>query len=144
MSRKCSCCEHPKIIEINAALLNGDSIRDVSGRYGLAKSSVQRHKKDHLGGVDAAIAQDPRIVEATEKVINGTSDRVSDFEVRFRELRDKIDTLLATADEEKNRALQLGAIREARGLLDLESKVVLQILGMKGDDEPIIIKWLEE
>lgn len=41
----CSVCTHPKLEDINRALLSGTSLRDVAGRYGLEKSSLSRHKK---------------------------------------------------------------------------------------------------
>lgn len=42
----CTVCTHPKVKEINAALLAGvPSLRDIAGRYGLQKSSLSRHRK---------------------------------------------------------------------------------------------------
>lgn len=48
MSRVCTVCRSPEILAINKALVAGESIRDISGRYGLARSSVDRHASNHL------------------------------------------------------------------------------------------------
>jgi transposase-like protein len=43
MSRVCTVCTHPERKAIDAALLGGSSCRDVAGRYGCSKTSVNRH-----------------------------------------------------------------------------------------------------
>lgn len=42
----CSVCTHPKLKEINTALVAGvPSLRDMAGLYGLTKSALDRHRK---------------------------------------------------------------------------------------------------
>ncbi len=45
MAMTCSICKHRDQAAINAHLLSGTSIRDIAGRYHLARSSVMRHKQ---------------------------------------------------------------------------------------------------
>jgi hypothetical protein len=44
----CTVCGHPSREEIDKALLVPESIRDIAGRFGLARASVHRHKLSHL------------------------------------------------------------------------------------------------
>jgi hypothetical protein len=55
MPRICSVCTHPARATIDDGLVAGQSIRGISGRYGLSKSSVDRHKTSH---VPASLVED--------------------------------------------------------------------------------------
>jgi hypothetical protein len=49
MTRTCTVCAHPERREIDKALVSAsDPYRDIAGRYGLTRSSLMRHKADHL------------------------------------------------------------------------------------------------
>ena len=48
MPMKCRVCGHKKRLEIDRALLEGQSLRDIARRTGTTASSLQRHKADHL------------------------------------------------------------------------------------------------
>ena len=41
-------CGHRKRLEIDRALLEGQSLRDIARRTGTTASSLQRHKAEHL------------------------------------------------------------------------------------------------
>jgi len=45
MPRACTVCTHKKITYINKALLSGETVSSVAVKYGLSRSSVDRHKK---------------------------------------------------------------------------------------------------
>jgi hypothetical protein len=47
MARPCGTCNHVKRLEIERALESGESIRAVAGRFGIARSSLQRHTTGH-------------------------------------------------------------------------------------------------
>jgi hypothetical protein len=61
MPRLCTICIHPARPVIDDGLIAGQSIRDVSGQYGLRKSAVHRHRGSHL---PASFAQDGADLEA--------------------------------------------------------------------------------
>ena len=44
MSRPCSACADPCRPELDAAIVRGDSLRDIAGRYGTSKSALDRHR----------------------------------------------------------------------------------------------------
>ena len=139
MASRCSICQHDQKAEIDLLLASGTSIRDTAGQYHLSKSSVSRHKKEHLGGIPAAVAADKKVRSAVDIAKSHAireAQGVDVFRRRFEELRQKVDDRLGKAETANDDDLIVKYLREARGLLDLESKVVLQILGLKdnGDD----------
>ena len=48
MPMTCRVCGHKKRLEIDRALIEGQSLRDIARRTGTTASSLQRHKADHL------------------------------------------------------------------------------------------------
>lgn len=48
MPQVCKICKHPKRDEIEKALVKRESLRDIAGRYPFSRSSLLRHKSDHL------------------------------------------------------------------------------------------------
>lgn len=48
MARTCTICSNPQLQEIDQALVAGGSIRDIAGRFGISRSALDRHKRDHL------------------------------------------------------------------------------------------------
>jgi hypothetical protein len=48
MPATCSICRNEAKDEINSALLGGGSLRDIAGRFGVAKSSLDRHRRKCL------------------------------------------------------------------------------------------------
>jgi hypothetical protein len=51
MSRLCTICIHPDRAAIDDELIAGQSIRGISGQYGLRKSAVHRHRGSHLSAL---------------------------------------------------------------------------------------------
>lgn len=70
MARACCACTSPERAAIDAALARPDSsIRDVAGRFGLSKSAVDRHRRQHLA---TSPVERPN-VEATSIAIDPTT-----------------------------------------------------------------------
>ncbi|MEX1243418.1 MAG: hypothetical protein WEB59_01960 [Thermoanaerobaculia bacterium] len=46
---KCKSCAHPARAEIDRALVAGHPLRSLEGQYGISKSSLADHKRNHLG-----------------------------------------------------------------------------------------------
>jgi hypothetical protein len=52
MSKPCTVCQHPEHIRVNIDLATGTSVRRIEANYqGLAKSSLDRHRKTCLTGI---------------------------------------------------------------------------------------------
>jgi hypothetical protein len=48
MARVCTICKHPKREEIEAAIIDRASFRDIAERFGTSKTAVFRHSGEHL------------------------------------------------------------------------------------------------
>lgn len=121
MARKCSICEHPKRAEIEKAMLDGASLGEIAKRFGTTKSSLHRHRKDHVTA-NLAQAKQAREVANAETVLDYSAT-----------LRDKALDILDKAEESKDWTLALRAIRECKGVLKLLAEVSGEL---KGEVQP--------
>ena len=48
ITQRCTVCTHEFVKDIDNALIEGVSFRNISAQYGVSKSSVYRHKHSHL------------------------------------------------------------------------------------------------
>jgi len=55
MTTRCSVCQHPEAIEIDAALEAGETLEDIAAEFGVSRNAVHYHKKNgHRAALDAA------------------------------------------------------------------------------------------
>lgn len=47
--RRCATCSHPELVTIQRLMAQGVPYSELSATYGLAKSSISRHAKNHMG-----------------------------------------------------------------------------------------------
>lgn len=111
MPRKCTICEHPKVEEINKALLEGVSLRDLAGQYSVSKTALFRHKNEHI---PTALTQAQEAQEVAK------ADTLLD---QVAGLRDKALSILATAEQAGDLKTALQGIKEARACLELLAKL---------------------
>jgi hypothetical protein len=113
MARTCTVCVHAEREAIDRALVAGDPYRGIAQHFGASPDAVLRHKAEHLP---------ERLVAA-----KGAEDAAAadDLLAQVRELRGHaLDILAATKDgADKDYRVALGAIREARGCVELFVKV---------------------
>ena len=119
MPMTCTICRHPEREAIDAALVAGESLRDIAGRTGTSRSALARHKAEHLPA-SLALAKDAeevahgdgllarlRGLESDAARIGRKAERVSDFSAALAAIREQtrlITLLLEVAGE-----LQRGA-----------------------------------
>jgi hypothetical protein len=123
MSR-CTCCLHERTADITKALIAGGSKSEVSGRFGVTESAVQRHRSKCLNlrprAEKAAAAQ-------TETKPHGpvqfTSDDPKSLVSGTARLVDEALDLLEHAKRADDRRTALVALREARDGLQLLMRV---------------------
>jgi hypothetical protein len=98
--------------QINLALVSGEPLRSIAGRTGLAKSSLQRHKENCI----------PRdIVQAR------LFGKVADTDMLLGQLcrlQQRSEQILSNVEQSNDHRTALAAIREIRGLLELQGKFV--------------------
>jgi hypothetical protein len=112
MPQTCTVCRAKNLSQINLALVSGEPLRSIAGRTGLAKSSLQRHK-------ESCIPRD--IVQAR------LFGKVADADMLLGQLcrlQQRSEQILSTTEASSDHRTALAAIREIRGLLELQSKFV--------------------
>ncbi len=110
MPRTCTICEHPQRQEIDNQLINGNSFRDIAGRFSLSRSSLSRHKKHLSSGLTKA----KKAAEISQ---------ADDLLAQVRDLQTRALNILDAAEGSGDLRTALGAIREARGNLELLGKL---------------------
>lgn len=104
MPRTCTVCSHKSRQKIDIAIARGDSNRVIASQFGVARASVQRHKR-HA----AAIIR--RATEKRELTIGESVLRdLEKFKLRALKLLD-------VAEREKNHPACIGYFRELRAML---------------------------
>jgi hypothetical protein len=130
--RSCTVCSHEARDKIDRALVAGQSSYALADRYSsLSRPAIERHKGNHL---PARMV----LAQAAEEVAQADSllDQVRDLQGRAYGILDKAEA----ADDLRT---ALGAIREARGNLELLAKLLGEL-----DERPVVNltvspEWLE-
>ncbi len=115
MPRVCTICTHKKRAKIEKALVARNPFRDIAGQYQVSKSALVRHHDDHL---PAALVKAQAAAEAAQ------ADALL---AQVVDLRDKALDVLDTAQGSEDLRSALGAIREARGCVELLAKLAGQL-----------------
>ncbi len=115
MPRRCTICTHKGRAKIDKALVVGEKFRHIAGQHGVSKSALVRHHDDHL---PAALVKAQAATEAAQ------ADALL---AQVIDLRDKALDVLDTAQGSKDLRVALGAIREARGCVELLAKLAGQL-----------------
>ena len=115
MARRCSICHHECLEEINRALVEGTAFPVLVAKYRVSKDALSRHKTNHLPAT---------LVKAQEAQAVARADDLLD---EVRSLQARALTILDRAERVGDLRTALGAIREARGNLELLAKLVGQI-----------------
>ncbi len=124
MALRCSVCDHPQVGEIDLALVDGGSVRDVARRFGVGRNAVHRHRKG--GHISDSLV---RAAEAADVA------RGDDLLTRVRDLEGRALRILDRAERAGELRTALRAVAEVRStiklLADAERKRLL-------DDERFI------
>lgn len=112
MSRHCTACEHSERVEIDRQLIEGKSFRNITEHFSLSLGALHRHKSDHI---------DENLAKAKEAQEAAQADNLLG---QVRELQKKALSILSKAEAAKDYRTATGAIREARGCLELLAKLL--------------------
>jgi hypothetical protein len=130
--RSCTVCTHPDRAEIDEALVGGEPVRQLASRYGtVGRMALQRHKAEHLPA-KLLMAQAAEEVAQADTLLG-----------QVRDLQERALAILDQAEEAGELRTALGAIREARGNLELLAKLLGEL-----DERPVVNlnlspEWLE-
>ena len=130
MPRKCSVCEHNQFKDIDILLVKGVPYRSIAKQYHLSDSAVYRHKS-HLTGTLIKAHEAKEIMHADNLLM------------QVKDLQLKALNILSKAEEAEDWRAATGAIREARGCLELLGKLAGEL--QEGQQINLIIspQWIE-
>ena len=115
MPRKCTICAHKSRAKIDKALVERQAFRHIAARFDVSTSALVRHHDDH---VPVALVKAQAAAEAAQ------ADALL---AQVVGLRDKALDVLDTAQGSDDLRVALGAIREARGCVELLAKLAGQL-----------------
>jgi hypothetical protein len=129
--RTCTICEYPEREAIDRALVGETSNLSVASLYDVSEAAIRRHKANHL----------PAKLLMAEKAAQAV--QADNLLEQLRDLQQSTLNILAEAEQAKQYRIALGAIREARGNLELLAKLLGEL-----DDGPTVNvlispEWLE-
>src|SRR5829696_3248039 len=131
MPRRCSICHHEGLEEINRALVEGIAFPVLVAKYRISKDALSRHKANHLPAT---------LVKAQEaQEVARADDLLEDV----KSLQARALSILNTAEGGGDLRTALGAIREARGNLELLAKLVGQLDARPQVHLHLSPEWLE-
>src|SRR3954452_21488398 len=111
MPRRCTVCDHDEGHVINVELVARTPYRAIGRRFGVSKDALKRHSEEHIPEL---LVKARNAVEAAE---------ADDLLGEVRSLHTRTLAILETAEETQEMRTALGAIREARGNLELLAKL---------------------
>jgi hypothetical protein len=130
MPRICTICTHPERAAIDQALVAGDSAPRIAAKHRVSDDAVARHRS-HL---PEALTQAQAAAEVAQ---------ADDLLSQVQELQRRTMAILETAEKSDRLGLALGAIREARGNLELLAKLEGKLREQQTVNILIAPQWLE-
>ncbi len=115
MPRTCTACAHESRSEIDRGLVAGEPLRTIADRWSVSKTALIRHRESHLPSA---------LVRARE------AEEVARADVLLSQmcgLHDRTLAILSASEDAGELRTALGAIREARGNLELLAKLLGEI-----------------
>ncbi len=131
MPRSCTVCEHPDRAAIDKALVGGASNRSVASLYDVSEAAARRHKGKHL---PAKLVMAEKAAEAAQ---------ADDLLAQVRDLQGRAYGILDKAEGAGDLRTALGAIREARGNLELLAKLLGELDERPQINLTIAPEWVE-
>ena len=131
MPRTCTICRHAEREAIDSALVERQPFRHIAAQHKVSTSALVRHFDDHLPAA---------LVEAKAAAEVAHADTILD---QVQTLRDRALKILDTAEEGNDLRIALGAIREARGCLELLGKLAGELQDAPTVNVFVSTEWLE-
>jgi len=130
MARKCTACEHTQVRDIDKSLIKGTGLRKIAERFSLSTTAIHRHKK-HLNET---------LIKASEVKEIAQADNLMG---QITNLQSRALNILSKTEEAQDWRAATGAIREARGCLELLGKLAGEL--KEGQTVNIIVspQWIE-
>src|SRR5687768_2428893 len=115
MPRSCSVCAHEARTDIDRELVGNAALPTIATKYDVSAAALGRHRANH---VPLTLVE----AEAAKEVA-----AADDLLAQVRSLQAKAVGILQRAEGRGQLGYALGAIREARGCIELQAKLLGQI-----------------
>ena len=115
MARSCSCCQIDNGLDLDRDVCRGLSYTKIARKFGVSRDSVAYHAEHHLSRQLVAAYQKKAALE--------NLDLLGEIE----DLLQRTKRILTEAEDKKKYNLALSAIREARGVYELLSKIAFSL-----------------
>ncbi len=132
MPRACTICTHDQKQEIDRALLEGQTLRSISQQFAVSTWALARHRDS--GHIPAAIIKALEVEEVAD---------ASDLLGQMQRLHARTLSILSDAELRGDQRTALAAVREARGNLELLTKLYVLLVG-KPSMEGLTIRVIDE
>lgn len=131
MPRSCTICAHPEKAAIDRAIVGGASNRSAASLYDVSEAAVRRHGANHLPAKLVKAQEVEDVVEA------------DDLLAEVRGLQARALSILSKAEKAGELRTALGAIREARGNLELLAKLLGELNDSPTVNITISAEWIQ-
>ena len=132
MPRRCSVCTHPDRENIDEALVGATAISAISAKYrDISEDALGRHKANHLPA---------KLIMAEKAKEVAQADSLLD---QVRDLQGRALAILDQAEMSGDLRTALGAIREARGNLELLAKLLGELSDAPQMNLNVSPEWLQ-
>src|SRR5262249_42674576 len=111
VARACTICSHPRVLEINEALVQREAYRRVSKRFGASESAMFRHQQQHLPAT---------MIDAKDAVEVGQVDSLME---KVRQLELEARRLGKKAEDAGDFRGAMAAVRELVRIVELLAKL---------------------
>jgi chorismate mutase len=146
MAKPCSICAHPRVADINAAILSGQAYRDIVGRHdGTSRSALGRHRPHIAEAIARAkTTAGSKFDKTTEKqetaVAIKEAAQVETVLDRLRAYHHTIQEILKAAMESKDHPGALKAVSAGLKQLEIEGKILGEIHEHSGSGTGITVQ----
>ena len=133
MGRPCTICAHAERVEIDREIIAGLPYRDISGRFELSKSAVERHAGEHLS---AAIARSADLAPIDAKQLIG----------EIRALRETTFGVLEEARQSSDHGAALRALERLEKQTELVGRLAGELVDRQRVEHVAVVfaaDWLE-
>ena len=129
LAKPCSVCIHADTDKINTQLIEGIPLDTLAKTYGLATSSLQRHKK-HIPPA-LAKTQEAQEIAAADNLMG-----------RIAGLDAKAEDIYQKAIKADNLSAAIGAVRELRGVTELYAKITGELSAQSVTNIIVAPEWV--
>ncbi len=124
MGMSCKCCQSKNRLEIDRAIVSGQSKSSIARDWGVSEASVAYHEKH--GHVTRQMAKAGE-VKAQKEAVNVFTE--------LEDLMSRTKKILVNAEKKNHNGIALSAIRELRGNIALISSIQLAITQQQQNNE---------